>query len=205
MKAITLREPWATGVALGLKGVETRGRRTNYRGLVGIHAAKADPGVTVLDNAAYTVGADDHRGPALWLPYPPGVTGRCRGCPVPGAAFGDNDHPEAAHFVPLALGAIVAVAELYDCVPIIADPEQARAPWATAVGREVHVMREGWHPLRFDDEAAWGDYRPGRWAWLLRDVHPLADPVPCRGNQATPWNAPSAVAALVAAQVPVRV
>lgn len=40
MKAITLWEPWATAIALGLKKIETRHWFTGYRGPLAIHAAK---------------------------------------------------------------------------------------------------------------------------------------------------------------------
>lgn len=33
------------------------------------------------------------------------------------------------------------------------------------------------------DEQAFGHYAEGRWAWLLRDVQPLAEPVPFKGSQ----------------------
>lgn len=39
-KALTLTQPWATLVALGIKTVETRSWRANYRGPLLIHAAK---------------------------------------------------------------------------------------------------------------------------------------------------------------------
>ena len=39
VKAITLWQPWATLVALGLKMYETRSWHTNHRGLLAIHAA----------------------------------------------------------------------------------------------------------------------------------------------------------------------
>jgi len=38
MKGCTLREPWATLIASGQKDLETRGKRTKYRGLVAVHA-----------------------------------------------------------------------------------------------------------------------------------------------------------------------
>lgn len=41
--AITLTQPWATLMALGEKLIETRGRRTNFRGWIAIHAAKGFP------------------------------------------------------------------------------------------------------------------------------------------------------------------
>lgn len=40
MKAISLWQPWASAMALGLKTIETRHWSTNVRGLVAIHAAK---------------------------------------------------------------------------------------------------------------------------------------------------------------------
>ena len=43
MKALTLRQPWATLVAIGAKRIETRSWRTSYRGPLAIHAAKGYP------------------------------------------------------------------------------------------------------------------------------------------------------------------
>lgn len=40
MKAITLHQPWATLIALGLKHYETRSWPTTYRGNLAIHAGK---------------------------------------------------------------------------------------------------------------------------------------------------------------------
>lgn len=40
MKAISLWQPWATAMAIGLKSIETRHWSTNIRGLIAIHAAK---------------------------------------------------------------------------------------------------------------------------------------------------------------------
>lgn len=40
MKAISLWQPWATLVAIDAKRFETRSWKTNYRGLLAIHAAK---------------------------------------------------------------------------------------------------------------------------------------------------------------------
>jgi hypothetical protein len=43
MRAITLRQPWATLVALGAKRIETRRWRTSHRGPLAVHAAAAFP------------------------------------------------------------------------------------------------------------------------------------------------------------------
>lgn len=39
MKALSLRQPWATLVAIGAKKIETRSWRTGYRGPLAIHAS----------------------------------------------------------------------------------------------------------------------------------------------------------------------
>ncbi len=43
MKALTHYQPYASGLILKIKGPETRSWKTNYRGIVAIHAAKAMP------------------------------------------------------------------------------------------------------------------------------------------------------------------
>lgn len=40
MKAISLWQPWASAIALGLKKIETRSWSTAYRGRIAIHAAQ---------------------------------------------------------------------------------------------------------------------------------------------------------------------
>ena len=40
MRAISLWQPWATAIAVGVKTIETRHWKTNYRGPIAIHAAK---------------------------------------------------------------------------------------------------------------------------------------------------------------------
>ena len=43
MKALSLTQPWASAMALGIKQWETRSWPTSYRGLVAIHASKGFP------------------------------------------------------------------------------------------------------------------------------------------------------------------
>lgn len=40
MKALSLKQPWASLVAIGAKGIETRDWATPYRGPIAIHASK---------------------------------------------------------------------------------------------------------------------------------------------------------------------
>jgi len=44
MKALSLTQPWATAMAIGLKEWETRSWPTSFRGRMAIHAAKGFPG-----------------------------------------------------------------------------------------------------------------------------------------------------------------
>ena len=44
MKAISLWQPWASAIALGLKTIEKRGHLTHYRGPLAIHAAQKKSG-----------------------------------------------------------------------------------------------------------------------------------------------------------------
>ncbi|MEP0923481.1 ASCH domain-containing protein [Leptolyngbya sp. ST-U4] len=61
MKIITLHQPWASLIALGLKGYETRHWSTDYRGELLIHAAKTKATVetmAVFWNALVLAGVD---------------------------------------------------------------------------------------------------------------------------------------------------
>jgi activating signal cointegrator 1 len=60
-------------------------------------------------------------------------------------------------------GAIVAVARLYSIYRITVDGI------------------EGFNPQPPANEIAFGDYSPGRYAWLLTDVRALPEPIPARG------------------------
>jgi hypothetical protein len=42
MRAISLHQPWATAIALGIKRIETRKWRTHYRGPLVIHTAQLE-------------------------------------------------------------------------------------------------------------------------------------------------------------------
>jgi hypothetical protein len=130
VKALTLWQPWASAIALGVKTIETRSWWTSYRGPLAIHAAKRPMGVEELELAAKLFRDLDGRLP----PWP--------------------------------FGAVVAVAVLVDCVPT------ERLPgW----------RREG---VTFAPrEDLWGNFTPGRFGWILRNVMRLPAPCPERGRQ----------------------
>lgn len=88
----------------------------------------------------------------------------------------------------MPLGAIVAAARLVACEPT------ERGHLAASV--EVDGMQ--WEFT--DQERAFGDYTPGRYAWLLADVKPLAQPVPCKGALSL-WTPPADILAKVLVQL----
>lgn len=85
----------------------------------------------------------------------------------------------------LPRGAIIATCELIACVPT----------------RGIEQRRgELWTRYPFSDrERAFGDFTPGRWAWLLADVQALAEPIPCRGALGL-WDVPVDIEACIAQQ-----
>lgn len=60
------------------------------------------------------------------------------------------------------LGAVVALCRLAECIP------------TSSVNFQALGVPEGL-------ERAFGDYAPGRYAWILRDVKPLPEPIPAKG------------------------
>ena len=145
MRALSLLQPWASGIALGFKEWETRSWPTKYRGEVAIHASKRLP--------------KEARELCRHQPWSKVIeTGGLED-------FLLVDNAVKA----LPVGAIIAVATLATC-------------------RRV----EGIAPFISHDERLWGDFSPGRRAWLMRGVILLPQPVPCAGALGL-WRVPADV------------
>lgn len=161
LRTLTLHQPWATLVALGVKTIETRSWRTHYRGPVAIHAGARQPDLG-LEIGPFRVT----RGTEGWhISGPEPVYGYAR----------------------LPLGAIVATATLIDVVPMIDDDTITTAPYLRLSPSGTLALRtqdapEQRSPLDVSDQAPYGDYAPGRYAWLLTDIEPC-DPIPAKGKQ----------------------
>lgn len=158
-RALTLDEPEASLVAVGLKWLETRSWATRYRGRLAIHAGLTDRGAR----------RDSHRWDALW-----GAVGR--------------------RYVP-ARGAIVATCVLEDVARIggpssfrtgIVEGDEGDEPGRPVVVHHPPVLsldeallldRPGEAPLDVTDQLPYGDFSPGRYALILRDVEPVDPPV----------------------------
>lgn len=169
MKALTIRQPWASLIGLGVKTIETRSWTTRYRGTLAIHAGKRPPEPDLRLGPGGPVVAEE------WLV--------------------DGDGPEAPRLLdlcnelahPLPLGAIVATANLVDVVPMIDDDVISTAPYirlslSGTLALRLQDAPAQRSPLDVSDQAPYGDFAPGRYAWLLHDIQPC-EPIPAKGKQ----------------------
>lgn len=136
-------------MAEGIKTVETRGHKTNVRGRIGIASTKSRPShiATVGDWAIGANHASELGGRTIDLP---------RGC-------------------------LVATAELVDCRPITASaidgtPTIARVVVPTPGRGDGSIVRlwddDGRSCVSITEQLPYGDYREGRFAWLLENIKP---------------------------------
>ena len=163
MKAISLWQPWATLIAIKAKQIETRSWHPG-EGMIGkriaIHAAKR-----WTQEEADTCSFD---------PF----------CKVLREHYGFHpDDPHCSFRDNLPFGMVIATARLEVCVPT----EMTRLTprdWLP-VGYQV-VKNEHERICRVDispQESEFGNYAANRWAWLLSDIHALANPFPFKGAQ----------------------
>jgi len=146
IKALSLWQPWASLIALDLKRIETRDWATKYRGPLLIHAGKNTDFIkrrgSSLTHRNAQIG-DDAR--------------------TAGGLPRDFNYP---------LGALVAIAELVDCLPT-----KEIALYSEPVSK-LNMNRS-----EFERELALGNFTPGRFGWVLAHVRELPEPLPYRGRQ----------------------
>lgn len=146
LRCLTVRQPWASLIAAGVKTIETRPWSTKHRGRIGIHAGKR----------LYTA-ADKHADPTTWW-----------------AALDALALERSGGVYDLPYGALVATAELVDCVRAENLIHESTAPVAEPWGHEHYIVD-------LDRQLPLGDFSPGRYVWLLRDIKPTTERCPdCR-------------------------
>jgi hypothetical protein len=146
LRALTVKQPWAWAIATGHKDIENRGSGTLHSGLLAIHSSlTVDNGVGLAsrDQSRLTACTEfDKAGGRsnLWeARYPP----------LP-SQFAPPPNPQ------LALGAVIAVAELVGVCKVKGDPAECGCgPWA----------------------------QPSQCHWKLADARPLTTAVHVRGWQ----------------------
>lgn len=167
MKALTIKQPYAQLLATGEKQFETRGISTRYRGLVAIHAG-ADKSVV----RTYTRGyldwfklGHDTRDLTSIDRFRFGyycATSLAKHYPFPPNDM-NASRPGAIHGVEhFAFGSVIAVGELVGCYSMdFVSPTM--------------------------QELVFGDWSIGRYAWQIKNIHLLPEPVPCKGQLGL-WN-----------------
>jgi len=169
MKALTIRQPHATLIALGVKHIETRSWPTKYRGPLAIHAGKHRPPTDPVGD---------------WIAFPKRAEGNwytehfAVGMEV--ALPGDGQ-------AVLPLGAIVATCELVDCVPITDRrhmPDRGAQLTINPATGTLYLLGSALsgEMINITNQLPYGDFTPGRWAWLLADIVPC-EPIPAKGAQ----------------------
>ncbi len=216
MKAITLHQPWASLVAQGIKTIETKSWSTHYRGRLAIHASKRIPDVEILEDGPAGELFDDTQPDnpvvAQWW-----KTERADYQPesIPAAEDRWSIWTPRCDITPMPLGRIIATCELVDVVPIVGRwewrPEEAdrcrvsEEPndgdlrhqrgglWLTGFRcwPATSASRSRWYggsPERIEDQRPYGDFRPGRYAWLLADIKATTERCPaCWGSGSYPY------------------
>lgn len=163
MKCLTLTQPYATLVSLGMKKIETRSWSTSYRGPLAIHAAKGLGPAGGLDGLCDLVGTE---------PFLSALGDLVRAGEL--AAGVSYARPDWIVTDRIPRGAIVAVCELVDCV-------------TTDYVKNLKIIRRNrglsseYEWLWTANEKSFGDYGSGRFAWLLADIRVLPEPIPARG------------------------
>ena len=162
MKTITLTQPWASLVAIGVKQIETRSWQTSYRGPLAIHAAKGFP--KWAKELCYTEPFKS----VLALNVRENMAGQFY----------------LSHVINnLPTGCIVATCELtgiYSTNSNILSFESNDISISSKTGVSVGAHKLFQLPPA-EPELSFGDYSPGRFAWVLENIQPLLLPVPAKG------------------------
>ena len=160
MKALTIQQPWASLITMGVKTIETRSWSTKYRGALAIHAGlkKAD----IFENEL------------IWQPLlDPDRVGRLRTTLHLGAV--------------VATCELVDVVPIFTVHGIFAAYGASNRPRVEAEGDEAAYSKSGdgdWQDI--SDQVPYGDFSPERFAWILSDIKPI-EPIPVKGHQGL-WN-----------------
>jgi hypothetical protein len=187
VKFLTIRQPWASLIAVGAKTIETRPFSTKYRGPLAIHAGLAKP-----EHLSWVGQWSMH---TKYLD--PGEAAQMRRM----VGVGQMGGGAGIESVTMPLGAVVAVCDLVDVVPIrlhTDPPDDWRDEDNPDPGAWLSTNPDTGTPTLYHhrapaphggslgewmtDQLPFGDFTPGRYAWLLDNVRPI-EPVPMKGAQ----------------------
>jgi len=195
-KALTIRQPWASLICPGpgiapVKTIETARPKWSYRGPVLIHAGKEwAPG---WRGRWFSRG--DIEGTPGRILETVGVLDELAE-DINGSGYYRLDR-YAQRAVPL--GAVIGVARITDCLPVLDQDEAIAADLADLPYPRIESSVSGvlwlFHPTLGDpidpedgcsdisDQEPYGDFSPGTHALLLDDIVSLPRPIPATGRQ----------------------
>ena len=191
MKALTVRQPWAHLIAHNAKWIETRTRPAPAIAepfLIHAGVVKPDLPNKVKTTGGLAVNARRIGDYTVW-----------RGT----KSFGYRHFIRQTTEMPdmLDMGVFVAKVRIHDCLPIVSQPVSGRA--IRVDGRKLTLEVNGQAVTNLSDEFPYGDYTPGRWAWLLTDVERLNPEIRLHARgQLGFWNVKASDAAQIAAYMP---
>ena len=213
MKALVVRQPWATLIALGMKSIETRPAPPNgpmrpdgVRGLPGLGVERGERVAIVAGATPPEVGL--RLGVGSEITFSEFVV--AEGLRTPTDLTDDVVLRRLLDLCnerawPLPLGAVACTVVVGEALPIVdggavmrpKDTDRWLAENWSMLGHPLCLVTRG--PAALDhrptDQLPLGDFTPGRWGWMLSDPRPC-DPVPCRGRQGV-FPLPDDVAAML--------
>ena len=171
MKAISLWQPWASLIACGVKQFETRSwapPRSLIGTTIAIHAAKK------VDRGAAEFAQD-----LIYGQHEPGGFELAERLErsydrTPDRLFGAFGHAT------MPVGCVVCTVTLDAAFQLGEKAVGTTVPAAYTMRRITSRAMPACFTVRYDP---WGDYAPGRWAWLLSNVRPINPPAPVKGAQ----------------------
>jgi hypothetical protein len=172
-RAISLHQPWASLVALGIKRYETRSWSTKFRGKLLICSAKKYPVTVDLMKSAGLIWSEY---PEL---FPEDMGGKASEAQIElvkqlgwqwrnpkerlmGIHWYANSSPY------FHTGRVLCVVDLVDCLKMESHPPH-----------KENIILEDVPEL----EQLCGDWQAGRYAWELTNLMPLLEPIPIKGKQ----------------------
>lgn len=204
IRGLTIRQPWASLICPGpriapVKTIETARPKWSYRGWVLIHAGKARPPCSQWEDGPFDDIGDHQYGGHLVSEDEPWGSRRVDGWWLSLA-------PDHRAYLDLPLGAVIGVARITDCVPVVADlggPDDPM-PRVCVTSRGLKLMRPFVFPSEdISDQEPYGDFTPGTHALLLADIVSLPRPIPATGRLGL-WNPDAQLVAAAEAQIGTR-
>lgn len=179
MKALVVRQPWASLIAHGIKTIETRGfaPRTSIR-----------PGdqIAIVAGKAALPPVGPIAGTSLFVKH------LNRDPKAPKMLGGYTDGP---WLLPMPQGIVVTVATYDEALPCVDDPTPEGQPVherCLFTDNTLRLFSEDWdfiveaggcapaHTAKpLPDQLPLGDFTPGRYGWLLSNPQRMTRPVPC--------------------------